>query len=550
MEIKILRAHNVRFCCNDYYSIVLKIKKVASKNLKNSKLKNKLQEAIFKKKKKILLENFFYKRNRKIFYPIDCLSNKKKFKLSYLIFHDSFGFLKKKNTIKKAQIFLEILFFFQNYFFLCYCYPLNPVNNRIRLMPFLIYKTTGNRVKLNQKKILIPITQIKPRKIYNIYNKLKFEGVVLKLSMKNHNKKSILYTFKKLSAYFLSFLSFFSISNYFFKKKKLNVSLFKNILPFFTNKRLFISLKRTIKSHKALKPNNLIKIKISIIFKIYLTFFFWKMKYELELLSYVKYLKYSQMLAQRIKHINGQNIIKFKNEREKILKLKKNLFYFLAIRYGILIQEFPHSLIIKARLLAKNLRLSLPIETNFIIKKWTTDIQEPMHHSLLFYFIFLLDIIFSIPSLKKISNPLFYSSKEVLSFFDNLFKVPQNFEKLLSSELLKKKVPLQKFFLFFKKNGLIDFWRKFISKTIINSCFKEQKLLYKNIIAMEYKNLSFHSLGKNFLLKNIMKKEFLNYSKILKILYDYKKWDLFYKIFCETYQDRGTMMSTRLLLKK
>ena len=67
---------------------------------------------------------------------------------------------------------------------------------------------------------------------------------------------------------------------------------------------------------------------------------------------------------------------------------------------------------------------------------------------------------------------------------------------------------------------------------------------------MEYKNLSFHSLGKNFLLKNIMKKEFLNYSKILKILYDYKKWDLFYKIFCKTYQDRGTMMSTRLLLKK
>ena len=59
MEIKILRAHNVRFCCNDYYSIVLKIKKVASKNLKNSKLKNKLQEAISKKKKKNLIEKFF-----------------------------------------------------------------------------------------------------------------------------------------------------------------------------------------------------------------------------------------------------------------------------------------------------------------------------------------------------------------------------------------------------------------------------------------------------------------------------------------------------------
>ena len=59
MEIKILRTHNVRFCCNDYYSIVLKIKKVASKNLKNSKLKNKLQEAIFKKKKKNLIEKFF-----------------------------------------------------------------------------------------------------------------------------------------------------------------------------------------------------------------------------------------------------------------------------------------------------------------------------------------------------------------------------------------------------------------------------------------------------------------------------------------------------------
>ena len=59
MEIKILRAHNVRFCCNDYYSIVLKIKKVASKNLKNSKLKNKLQEAISKKKKKNLIGKFF-----------------------------------------------------------------------------------------------------------------------------------------------------------------------------------------------------------------------------------------------------------------------------------------------------------------------------------------------------------------------------------------------------------------------------------------------------------------------------------------------------------
>ena len=59
MEIKILRAHKVRFCCNDYYSIVLKIKKVASKNLKNSKLKNKLQEAIFKKKKKNLIGQYF-----------------------------------------------------------------------------------------------------------------------------------------------------------------------------------------------------------------------------------------------------------------------------------------------------------------------------------------------------------------------------------------------------------------------------------------------------------------------------------------------------------
>jgi len=67
MEIKILRTHNVRFCCNDYYSIVLKIKKVASKNLKNSKLKNKLQEAIFKKKKKSYWKIFFIKKIGKFF---------------------------------------------------------------------------------------------------------------------------------------------------------------------------------------------------------------------------------------------------------------------------------------------------------------------------------------------------------------------------------------------------------------------------------------------------------------------------------------------------
>ena len=59
MEIKILRAHKVRFCCNDYYSIVLKINKVAKKNLKNSKSKNKRQKAAFKKKKKNLIgQNF------------------------------------------------------------------------------------------------------------------------------------------------------------------------------------------------------------------------------------------------------------------------------------------------------------------------------------------------------------------------------------------------------------------------------------------------------------------------------------------------------------
>ena len=67
MEIKILRTHSVRFCCNDYYNIVLKIKKVAPKNLKNSKLKNKLQEAIFKKKKKFFWKIFFIKKIGKFF---------------------------------------------------------------------------------------------------------------------------------------------------------------------------------------------------------------------------------------------------------------------------------------------------------------------------------------------------------------------------------------------------------------------------------------------------------------------------------------------------
>jgi len=349
------------------------------------------------------------------------------------------------------------------------------------------------------------------------------------IKLKNSFLELLLFYFPIKSLFFLDIKVYrvcFSKSSYKFIEKK-NKIVKVNLI--FRNTKQFISNINHIKN----------QFIVNFFFrKIYFYFFYWKLQINSEVVFFANLFKKSFWLLMKANYLTLNFNDKFKEKKRKFLffSAKRNKRFFI-LKYGFLIQKHPYSLIIKSRFLSKLVSSYCSLKNRSIIKLWLNDIQCSNHYRLLSFLILFLDLIFSAP---KIKNILLLIS--VLIHQDSLnsidfFKIPQNMEKFLNFGFFNNLFSKKLLFLFIIRNGFLDLYRKWVTKIILYSNIKDQLFWYRDWSKLEIEGQSFYFLNKKKCFHKMNQHEnFLNLDSLYMILFSNGRWDLLFKILCESHR--------------
>ena len=268
--------------------------------------------------------------------------------------------------------------------------------------------------------------------------------------------------------------------------------------------------------------------------KIYFYFFHWRLKFDSEMVFLAQLFKKSMWVYKKIIYISRDFKISLKRDEKKPRYLSENHFTpFFTLKYGILVQKHPYSLIAKTRFLCKKLGSYESDKNKTVIKLLLNDVQFSSHLNLLTFLILFLDLIFSSPKIKNIISLTFFLQKQ--DFFNSieLFKIPQNMEKFLNFTFFKNLNSKKLLFQFITKNGLLDLYRKWLAKIIFYSNLRAQKYWFSEWLESELKNFSFCFFNKkNFLQQTYLPIYFFDSGSLYKLLFKIGRWDILFKILC------------------
>ena len=266
---------------------------------------------------------------------------------------------------------------------------------------------------------------------------------------------------------------------------------------------------------------------------------FWKSEWNLEILRYLKNLKVSKWTFQKIIKLN-ENLLfqRYILKKGQIFVRKQNFFFSFIKKLGTLIQEFPHSIILKARFLCQIVLKQKFRKNGLNLRLWIKDVQNSSHFNHLSFLLLLTDFILSGPKTKNIVMSMISLIQKSLFMLKDLVKIPHKAEKYLDKEFLKKTtIPLSSPF-FFIENGLLDLGRKYILKSILYSNVKSQGIFFKYFIESESKTLFFYLLSKISNSPNIFNGKNFEIRKIVKILEQNGRWGLLYRVMYENFQKK------------
>lgn len=372
--------------------------------------------------------------------------------------------------------------------------------------------------------------------------------------LKKNKKFKVSIEFKNSIHLFTLVFCFIQKSKYLLKKIKINNNVSNNYFLFFKSKVLNLDPKKEHSNDKTKINNGKIllveKFEIDSNVKFYFYFYFWKIKWEKEFCFFKRILRNKKWEFKKSKFIFDYLILRPTHNSEKLICFSEKFFFFIITKFRNVVQEYPHSLILKARLLVKNLFFKNSDKKDLIIRSWVKDIQNSLHFNLLSFLILFFDLIFSSPKLKNIFPLTSILMKGKFFRVDNLYKAPQTLEKFLSLKLPSFTNSPKIVFNFIIKNGLIDFFRKFISKSMLYSSFKNQKILYKQWMDIDMENITLHTLAKFTILNEKLNNKITDMESILTLLYRNGRWAYIYNVFCKKYHSSRNYCFIRLAHKK
>ena len=277
------------------------------------------------------------------------------------------------------------------------------------------------------------------------------------------------------------------------------------------------------------------KFEIDSKIKFYFYFYFWKIKWDIEFCFFRKIIRDKKWEIKKSKFIIDNLILRPVHISENLIFFTEKCLFFTIIKFRNIVQKYPHSLILKARLLVKNLFFKDSDKKDLILRSWVKDIQDSFHFNLLSFLIWFFDLIFSAPKIKNVNPLTSFLIKHKFFMIDNLFKVPQNLEKFLSIKLSNNTILPKTVSIFIVKNGILDFFRKYISKSMLYSNFKNQKILCKQWVEMEMENLTLYVLAKFTILNEKLSNKIFDLDNIFTLLYRNGRWNYIYNLFCKEY---------------
>lgn len=269
---------------------------------------------------------------------------------------------------------------------------------------------------------------------------------------------------------------------------------------------------------------------------------FWKNEWNLELLRYLKNLKVSRWIFQKIIKLNGNLSFQSYNLKKRPISIEKPNFFFSFIKkIRTLIQEFPHSIILKARFLCQLISKQEFRKNSFNLLLWIKDVQDSSHFNHLSFLLLLTDFILSGPKTKNIVFSMISLTQKNLLILKDLIKIPQKAEKYINKEFLRKTIIPISSLPFFIGNGLLDLGRKYILKSTLYSNVRCQEIFFKYLIESESKTLFFYLLSKISRFPKVFKGKNFDIKNIEKILEQNGRWGLLYIVIYENFQKKKTI---------
>ena len=360
-----------------------------------------------------------------------------------------------------------------------------------------------------------------------------FEGFYWLLFSENSRKRKNFYRIFLLTIDFSKKLDYFVKNSrlyLFCTEKKGLYNRAKKKLPKLKNNLIFN--KNSIKFKKSFfGKNNFDNFNCKFFF-----FSFWKNEWNLGFLRYFKSLRVSRWIFQKITKLHGNLLLQpYIRKKGLIFNEQQNLIFPYIKKIGNLIQEFPHSIILKVRLLCHIISRQ-KFEKNVInLRLWTKDVQTSSHFNHLSFLLLFTDFIMSGPKTKNIFISTISLIQKNLFMLKDLFKIPQKAEKYLNIDFLKKTSVSFSSPLFFIENGLLDLGRKYILKLSLYSNIELQTIFFKYLIESESKTLFFYLLSK---ISKYLSLKGVNEKKILKILDQNGRWGLMYTFMYENLQKK------------
>ena len=521
---------------NDIYSLVIRIISTEYKRLITTDFiyRSDKKNPFEKKKKKFKYSNYRLKSEMK---KAKLLLKKvsENISITKIIFEiplKKYFFIKQTSHInyeQKFQAFILILiflsnnivnFFFENKLFL---------GKNLSSKRFSLKNNITKRIKFFFDYVFFQIFFITSEK----FKKNLLESL-------NENKLSFLKT-KKISLIDNSKeTSFFSTKISFPLYRILKLSFYLNrtifkVALYSKSNDLFVPLKNYQK-----KKRNQRKI-FQLENKLKFYFFYWKLKWDSEIYFFNRTFKTSNWISNKTWYLNKNVFFTLKSIKEKNLKFHEiSTFNFIVSKIKFLVQKFPNAFILKARLLCKILVKNNSNEKKSLVRIWVNDIQGFFHANLLNFLILYIDIVFLAPKINNLFSASFLFKNKIF-IPEDLFKIPQDLEKILEFKQFKSKPFSKKFSIIVYRCGLFDFYRKYLLKMIFSSDLIDQKTLLSYLLNFELKILSLSFLTKNPRSKILFEKKFIGIKEIFKILELNGQWALIYVILCENIHVFGNL---------
>jgi hypothetical protein len=524
------------FLKNDVITIIKKI----------SKCKNSIQLLLELKKK--ILNSYFPGINQFYFERIITLLIHEKFLINKTPLHLESE--KKKEKINHLVSFLKIFFslFHKNLFFSSNKYQKS-------LFKILLALKNKNFQLCNFKFILNCYFNRNPES--NSILKIKDNLDIIKKILLTSSIEGIflLFNFKNFKEFKSSPMlkkNFRIISLLRFCLKLICLKKSTNLLLFYSEKqRLYFSEENKMLRFKEnfILNGDVIKIKkdskvknFEYFRRKFFLFLFWQNEWDLELFSYLKILKISKWILHKILCLHRNLLFQSKDSKGRTIFIRKphSLFPFIR-KLEILIQEFPYSIILKTRFLCQIILGNEFDKRVLKLRIWEKDVQNSHHFNLFFFLLLYSDLMLSGPKFENIFTSMIFLTNKNLLIVKDLFKTPQNFEKLLCSRFLKKNNFINLFFSFFIDTGLLDLGRKYILKLILYSKFEFQDMFLRYLLEGETEKLFFCLLTRTFNFQKILNGKNFDISKIFKILYQNGRWGLLYISIYETFQKKRVL---------